>query len=499
MIDRYADKEITDIWSKENKVKTWQEVELAIIEARFAFGEISKKDFLEIKEKLKRNPIDINWWLSKENELKHDLNAFVEERRRFLSSRLQIYFHKSVTSYDIEEPAFAIMLQDSLEVVERFLNEFVEVLRNMAERYRYTVMNARTHGQEAELQSFGKRILCYISDMKLSLKALRLAEENLRYSKISGAIGNYGGGITPHLEKEALKILDLKPYYGATQIMPREIYMPVADTLCHLVGTLEKISISIRLGARSGRRILQEPFGKKQTGSSAMPHKKNSISTEQIEGMWRMATNYLNMIIQNIPTWEERAIEQSCVERVAWPDLFHITVHSLKTMTKVMSGLVVYQDTMLLEIFESRGTYASNSAKELLKELRGFCQITVEECYRIVQLAAFNVLKPSEEAEEIRNRQPKSLEETNKMLSDFVAIPVVKPISIQQVIANGELKVSPELAATAEDVARWNTFLKIIFRDQEAQNRWKEIFTPSYHLKAEQKLYAEILSDNKNP
>jgi adenylosuccinate lyase len=493
MIDRYADKEIKEIWSDANKLKLWQEVELAVIEARVESGEITKKDFLQIQKTLKENPIDIGWWLAKEEEIKHDLNAFVEERRRFLLPHLQRYFHELITSYDTEEPAFATILKDSLEIVEEHQAELVEVLTKIAEIYRFTIMNARTHGQEAKLQSFGKRISCWIVDLRLDSEILEKAEDCLDYSKLSGAVGNYGS-ISPHLEKKALEILDFEPYSGATQIMPREIYAPLAYALCQLVMTLQKIALSIRLGARSGRPIFQEPFSKKQIGSSAMPHKKNTIATEQIEGMSRMAKGYLNMIIENITTWEERAIEQSCVERVAWPDLFHVTIHSLKTMTKVLNDLVVHQDNMLLEIIESRGTYASDEAKELLKEFCVCHDITAEECYRMIQLASFNAFEPRKEAESLRLNQVKSLEESGRMLSEFAQIPAREPVSIKDIIAKGELRLSPQLAATVEDIAKWNAILKEVFEDTENIRRWEQIFTPSYLLRNEAMLYAKILN-----
>ena len=400
MIERYTDKDIARVWSDENKLKLWQKTELAVIKTMANLGQIDKEIFTKIIEILEGRPIDLVWWKEKEKEIKHDLNAFVEERLRFLPPELQQYFHRKITSYDTEEPAFATMLKESLELVERYFLVLDTILVEMAKRYRFTIMNGRTHGQEAELQTFGKRILTWLRDLRFDLATLKRAAENLIYSKISGAIGSYGS-IEPELEEKALEMLGFEPYYGATQIMPREIYAPIAQVLCQLVVTLNKIALAIRLGARSGRPIYQEPFGKKQKGSSAMPHKKNTISTEKIEGMARMAKRFFDMIQDNIVTWEERAIEQSCVERVAWPDLFHVVIHSLKTMSRVLAGLVVYPDNMLLEIIDSRGCYASNEAKEVLRQLGVQYGLTTEDAYRIIQLAAFNVFEPTAEENEL--------------------------------------------------------------------------------------------------
>src|SRR6185436_1031469 len=161
--------------------------------------------------------------------------------------------------------------------------------------------------------------------------------------------------------------------------------------------------LDIRLMARSGRTLVQEPFGKMQTGSSAMPHKKNTISCERLAGFARMARNYSHMIEENLDTWEERAIEQSSVERVAWPDLFHVTCHSLTTMTKILTGLKVNPDLMALELEESRKCYASDEAKERLKEIAQPFGLSGEEAYRIVQLACFNIFEPDPKAKQMRD------------------------------------------------------------------------------------------------
>lgn len=493
LIERYEDKEIARIWSDENKLKLWQKTELAVIEAMVDLGQVDKKVNHEISETLLSHPIDINWWKEKDAEIKHDLNAFIEERLRFLPLELQQYFHQKITSYDTEEPAFAIMLKESLELVERYFLELDTILMEMAKKYRFTIMNGRTHGQEAELQTFGKRILTWLRDLRFDFNTLKRASENLIYSKISGAIGNYGS-INPELEKKALEILGFKPYYGATQIIPREIYAPIAQALCQLILTLDKIATTIRLGARSGRPIFQEPFGKKQKGSSAMPHKKNTISTEQMEGMGRMALGYMIMIILNIRTWEERAIEQSCVERVAWPDLFHIVVHSLKTMVRVLGGLVIYPDNMLLEIIDSRGCYASSEAKEVLRKLGVQYGLATEDAYRIIQLAAFNVFEPIDKIKKIRMSIPGSLAEADEALKDMEWIsPKPKSASIRWIITEGYLKTSPQLDITEEEIQKWNTVLKKIFSVANNRNHWNQIFLPSYLLRNEAKLYQEII------
>ncbi len=492
MIPRYEQKEISEIWSDDNKTLSWQKTELAVIKARAALGEFSIRTYIKIRQILLRNPIDLVWWKNREKETRHDLDAFIEERKRFLPPDLERLLHEVMTSYDTEEPVFVFMLEQSLRVVFRCLYEFSEALKEKAIEYRYTIMMGRTHGQEAELQTFGKRCLTWFRALLVDTDNSQKARKSLKYSKLSGAIGNYGG-LSPELEKKALRILGLKPFYGATQIMPRELYAPLAEALYQVVATLDKIALDIRLGARSGRPIYQEPFGKAQKGSSKMPHKKNTISTEQMEGMERMAKGFMSMILGNIKTWEERAIEQSSVERVAWPDLFHVAVYSLRAMTRIIKGLAVYPDNMLMEVIESRGCYAAGEAKKFLAQEGAKLGITSGEAYRIVQLAAFNVFDPGPEAKRLRENPPASLEQADMALSEFRKLQSLAPVSIEQIISEGNLRVSAQLEATEEDVEKWNNFLKDLLSLPSASEEFSQLFSVQYLLREEDRLYKEIL------
>ena len=489
MDERYKDRKIARTFSNQHKLWLWDEGEFAVIAARINLSVMKNQRILrEIVDTLHSHPIDIKWWKKKDKEVHHDLNAFLEERLRWLPAELQQYFHKGMTSYDTEEPAFARMLLEALSVFEGQLQPLTKTLENLARRYRYTIMNGRTHGQEAELQSFGKRCLTWLVCVREGMENLEKAKEILQYSKLSGAIGNYRG-IEADVEEEALSILGFEPFYGATQIMPRELYTPLAQAICQIVLTLDKIATDIRLGARSGRPILQEPFGKKQKGSSAMPHKKNTISCEQLEGMARMAKGYLQMILDNVKTWEERAIEQSSVERVAWPDLFHVAVHSAKTMNRVLQGLTVYPDNMLLEIISSHGCYAAGEAKDFLQQQYG---IKSEDAYRIVQLAAFNAFELDKKAE----KPAASFAEADKKLLFFKWKPIDSTISIHDIIVNGNLEVSPQLEATEGVVKGWNSLLINTFKDDNVRQEWHRIFEPSYLLRGENTLYKKILGDD---
>jgi adenylosuccinate lyase len=496
MIPRYENPDISIIWSNETKLGLWLKTELAAIEARANLGLIERSVSEKISEILLSKSIDIEWWLNRDKEISHDLNAFLDERFRFLPLELQRYFHDGMTSYDTEEAAFASMLSKSVELLRESIFSVKEALKFLAHRYRYTVMNGRTHGQWANLQSFGKRCLTWLVELEAGERTLEKAAGNLAYSRLSGAIGNYGG-LDAEIEKEALEILGFKPFYGATQIMPRSLYAPLAEAICQIVQIIGKIAMDIRLGARSGRPIYQEPFGKKQKGSSAMPHKKNTISCEQLEGMARAALGYLNMIMLNIPTWEERSIEQSSVERIAWPDMFHVALNATKVITRVLGKLTVFPDNMLKEIIDSRGCYAASEAKEFLREHGSKYGLSAEDAYRIVQLAAFNAFSPSFNEREMRKNPPDSFTDAMKCMKlvESDSRYESNARNIRTIILRGELTVSDQLDIDEDTVGRHNSILKKMFRRADILDAWDRVFDLSYLLKGEDVLFKEILGE----
>ncbi len=491
MIKRYADKDIEGLFSDENKVALWQKVELAVMQARVSLGVMQKSDFDEISFVLSVNPTDITWWKEREEETHHDLQAWIDERVRHLPVELRVHFHEGMTSFDTEEPAFALTLSRGTDFVVGAISKLLEVIGAMAIKYRYTPMMGMTHGQAAEVQTFGKRCLTWYMDIHNDLANLLKARDSLSYSKISGAIGNYGG-VIPSVEKAALKILGLLPYHGATQIIPREVYAPLAQAMCQLALTIDKIATAIRLGARTPRPIYQEPFGKKQTGSSRMPGKKNTISTEQLEGMGRMALGYLNMVMLNIRTWEERAIEQSSVERVAWPDLFHVTMRSLSVIIKVLDGLQVYPDNMMRDIIDTRGAWAAGPAKEFLREKLVGKGITTEDAYRMVQLAAFDVSMPKPRSAQLRAKPPSTFQEAKRAFLE-IRDEGRSTTSIEDVILSHQLETVEDLDISRETVAEWNRVLIEFFSDDKNISAWRNIFSLDDRLKDEEHLFKQIL------
>ncbi|MBD3359150.1 MAG: hypothetical protein GF365_00355, partial [Candidatus Buchananbacteria bacterium] len=347
----------------------------------------------------------------------------------------------------------------------------------------YTPMLGRTHGQEAKLQSFGKRCLNWLKSFSIAYDQTLYAHKLTAQSKLSGAIGNYQG-LSHQEEARALEILELKPFIGATQIMPRIVYLPLANALEMIVISLTQIAEDIRLGARSGNPIFQEPFGKKQKGSSAMPHKKNTITCENQIGMLTMAHNFAQMLRERAITWEERAIEQSSTERIGWPDLFHVTMKSFKNMIKVLNGLQVFPDNMMLEIIHSKGCYASEDAKDWLKEKFAELGLKHEDAYRIVQLASFMAHQVHEKRQELRDRYFNSLAKADEF-REWIYIQSFKQVNIMDIIEDGKLMPHPELEASQQEIDNWNNVLQDLFIDDEHAKSWEKLFSLGYQLRGE--------------
>lgn len=509
MDPRYGIDEIYEVFSYENRWLGCQTTELGVIKAKADLGIIPQLAYDRISEALTNSLIDVEKIKDIENELGHDYNSFLKERRdalrKYLSERgitdleineLSSMIHgDGMTTYDGQEAMFAMTLLKSVNVVKKHYQKLEETLANMAMRYRYTPMYVRTHGQGAKLGTFGAVCLTYIKALRISLDTFEEASKKLAYSKIAGATGNWGCGLTPEIEEYALANLGFKPLRGVGQIVHRGLYAPTGNALELLVLTLNKIAIDIRLGARSGLPIVREGVGKKHTDSSVMPNKRNTISDERIEGMARLAEGYADAIRKGIVTWEGRSIEGSAVERVAWPDIFHVTVYSLQLMNKILSKLEVYPDNMLREIADSCGCYAADEANSVIRRLGLPYGLTAENSYRIVQLAALNAEEMLIVEGHLRENPPQSFWEADQLLLKLP--PREVPISIQHIILAGNLKVSPKLAPTEEDVKKWNGILRHIFGNNTNINLWNQIFLPSHIFRHEKTLYEEILGCSK--
>ena len=491
MHERYRIAAITRIWSDVNKLKLWQLSEPAVLQALVVLGQLSPADYETIERVLKANPPNIKWWKAKDAEIHHDLNAFLEERLRHMPKHLQLWFHRRMTSYDTEESTFVRMLLQSVAVLDGRINKLMEVLKSKAHLFRFTPMMGDTHGQWADVMTHGKRNADWYCDLRSDVSMLDAAKGNLRFSKMSGFVGN-NAGMDPQVELIALERLGFKPYHGATQIMPRELYVPLASSMVQMAKTLEKIALTIRLGARSGTVIYQEPFGRKQKGSSAGPQKRNPIRNEKVSGLANMIEGYMGMIVRNCQTWEERDIAQSCVERNAWPDIFHALIHAFDEMIRILSGLVVYPDNMLIEIVKTNGCYAASVAKEDLKEEGVRFGLEAEDCYRMVQLAAFNLGYKVD-----RGTIPTSYEQADTLLLVRQNRPLEPALrgNIRDVIREGRLQVCEQLDISRETIDRWNRILVEMFESAEFNGKWNKTFSLSYLLRNEPAMFDGIFGE----
>lgn len=387
MIPRYSKPEITDLFTDENKYATWLKVELAVLRARVDLKTIEKKSYSKIKRLANFNCKRID---EIEYETNHDLLAFVQCVQEEISDPgLSKLFHESITSYDTEEPATAITMIKAIRVIIEASKKLSVSLRERATRHKYLMKIHRTHGQHAQPTTFGLELLWWLDALERSIKKLEVVLRDMKYSKISGGVGTYGTGLNPELERIALGYLGLKPAKASAQIILRDRHCRVLDELATLASLLEHYSVNIRLYAQTEINEVQEPFRKKQKGSSIMPHKKNTVLTEGLCGMAEMVRGYAGMLKAMIATWGARDIAHSSVERVVVADAFQLVNFMLCRMDVVISGMVVHEDRMQQNLNLLNGAIFSPDAKELLLESR----IEPELAYRICQRAAFKSIE----------------------------------------------------------------------------------------------------------
>lgn len=427
MIDRYCTLEMARIWSEGNKIETWLKVEEAIIQAKEEMGLLptgtaqqieSSANFLcdkflliegkilELLSKMSqedRISLDLFERLSRtvsgilsverireiEQITKHDMLAFIQTVQESLPENLRQYFHKDVTSYDIEEPALALLIAESIEVIFKEMTGLVELLRNMANEHRDLVRIERSHGQHAEPNTLGLLSLFWYGSLARQMPFLDIVQKQIKETKISGAIGTYTGNLSPQLEERALAILGLESAAISMQIVLRDRHAHVINVLAVIAGVLENIALQFRLLGQTEICEIQEPFGKGQKGSSRMPHKKNPILSENLCGLARIVRHNAGIALENIPTWGGRDISHSSAERVIFPDCFNLVHFMLKRMRKILGGIVINRENIERNLNSTLGVIFSPEVKDLLME-EG---TDPELAYQIAQETAFEAIE----------------------------------------------------------------------------------------------------------
>jgi len=379
VIERYTMPKMREIWSEENKFRKWLEVEIAACEAWAGLGRIPREALAKIKRKASFEIERIN---EIEKETNHDLIAFLTSVAEKVG-RDSRFIHLGLTSYDVEDTARSMQLRDAADLIILDIEDAIKILKRRAKEEKHTVMMGRTHGVHAEPVTFGLKLLVWVAEMERNLDRMRRAREVISVGKISGAVGTYAS-VDPRVEEYVCKKLKLKASPASTQILQRDRHAEFMATLAIVAATLEQFATEIRNLQRTEIWEVEEPFGKGQKGSSAMPHKKNPITCERIAGLARVIRGNSLAALENVALWHERDITHSSVERVIFPDSCLLLDYILQKFCWVMDGLVVFPQNMKKNIDKSQGLIFSQKILLLLTD-KG---LTREESYKIVQTAA---------------------------------------------------------------------------------------------------------------
>ncbi len=376
MIPRYSLPEMATIWEPENKFKIWLEVEVLACEALAKRGEIPKAALKDIQTKSQFNVERID---EIEREVKHDVIAFLTCVAEHVGESAR-YMHMGMTSSDVLDTALAVQMKQSATLILKELTAFKKVLERQAKKHKLTPTIGRSHGIHAEPLTFGLKIANWYEEVKRNIDRLKRARQTISYGQISGAVGTFAC-IDPDVEEYVCSKLGLKPAPVSSQVIQRDRHAEFFSTLAIIAGTIDKIATEIRHLQRTEVLEAEEFFSKGQKGSSAMPHKRNPIVSEQMSGLARVVRANAFAAMENIPLWHERDISHSSVERVIGPDSTILIHYMLRKMTKLMDGLIVYPDNMMRNLEKTGGLIYSQSV--LLALVRK--GITREEAYKLVQ------------------------------------------------------------------------------------------------------------------
>ena len=405
MIERYTRERMARIWDLKNKFSKWLQIEILACEAMAEEGLIPRDAVENIKRKAS---FSVERILEIEERTKHDVIAFLENVEEYVGPDAR-YLHMGLTSSDILDTGFAVQLKEAMEIIIEDVREFMEVLKTRAEEHRYTVMIGRTHGVHAEPITFGLKLAVWYSEMKRNLRRLQSALDIISYGKLSGAVGTFAN-VSPKIERYVCEKLGLKPAEISTQIIQRDRHAQLFTTLAILAGTLEKIAVEIRHLQRTEVLEVEESFSKGQKGSSAMPHKKNPVGSENISGLARLVRSYAIAALENMVLWHERDISHSSVERVIAPDSTILIDFMLNRLKGIISNLVVHARKMEENLNLLRGLIYSQQVMIRLMA-KG---VQRRSAYEMVQRNALKVWNEGREFKEVISEDPEILNYLNK-------------------------------------------------------------------------------------
>lgn len=383
MIERYSNPEISKIWELENKFNIWKDIEILACEARYKRGEIPESDFLDIKNKATFKVEEI---LELEATLHHDVIAFLTNMASYIGPASR-HVHYGLTSSDIGDTALCIQMVQAIDIIIKRTEELLETTKSKALQYKYLPCIGRSHGIHAEPMTLGLKFALFYSEMTRNLERMKLAREEIRVGKFSGAVGTYSN-IEPEIEEYVCNKLDLNIDHITTQVITRDRHAFYMSVIGITASSLDRMATEIRLLQKTEGREVEEPFAKGQKGSSAMPHKRNPIVCERICGLARVIRSNVNVAQQNMQLWHERDISHSSAERVILPDSTIALEYILGKMNFVLSNLHVYPEASERVINATRGLVFSQKAMLALIEKGNKSR---EKAYEIIQSHAMNV------------------------------------------------------------------------------------------------------------
>lgn len=384
MIPRYTDKEMESLFSDESRFETYLEVEKAATYGFMKLGVVPEKDFELIEKNAK---VDVKRIQELEEITKHDVVAFTRQVSETLGEEKR-WVHYGLTSTDVVDTSLSLLYQKANKIIEKDLNKLLSTIKELAIDYKKTPCIGRSHGMHGDIISFGFKFLNYYDEILRGLRQFQSAKEFVECCMLSGAMGNYCN-IDPQVQEYAAEYLHLNSAKISTQVLSRDRHEQYACSLVILASSFEKIALEIRNLSRNEIQEVEEGFSKGQKGSSAMPQKRNPISSENITGCVRMMRGYLLPILEDNALFHERDISHSSVERVSLIDLITLFDYTAKRLNKVLENLVIFPERMLKNIYVTKGAIFSQRVMSALIE-KGLSR---EQAYDFVQPLAMNAVQ----------------------------------------------------------------------------------------------------------
>ncbi len=384
MISRYSREEISKIWDLESKFKYYLDVEIAVCKAYNLLGQIPESALIQIQNKAS---FSIERIEEIEREVKHDVIAFLTNINENIGEENAKYLHMGLTSSDVIDTAFALQIKNSSKIIFRELEDLIKILKEMAFKYKNTVCMGRSHGVHAEVTTFGFKLLNWYDELSRAKKTFINALDEISVGQISGPVGTYSN-LSVEVEKYACGYLNLKPAKISTQIISRDRHAKFMSALALIASLIEQFATEIRHLQKTEVREVEEGFSSGQKGSSAMPHKKNPVLSENLCGLSRVVRSNMITAFENINLWHERDISHSSAERIIFPDSLILVDFMVHRFKNIMENLVVHEDNMLKNTGLYGGIIYSQKIMLTLVE-KGY---TREKAYEIVQKHAISAL-----------------------------------------------------------------------------------------------------------